>query len=79
MLPDLDGALISSDQFIARGPLVINFVRGGWCLFCNATLTAFNAVLSELTNVGGHMVALTPDAGGNAAIAKRDLGLILIC
>lgn len=75
VLPNSDGALISFGQLIARGPLVINFVRGGWCPFCNATLTAFNAVLSELANVGGHMVALTPDASGNASIAKRDLGL----
>jgi len=29
-LPDVYGTMVSSQEFLSRGPLVISFYRGGW-------------------------------------------------
>ena len=41
-LPDSRGELVSSNELLARGPLVVAFVRGPWCPYCSLALTALN-------------------------------------
>ena len=75
LLPNAEGRLIDSTGLLARGPLVVTFFRGGWCPYCSATLEALEAVLPELSRIGGTLVAMTPETGGRALAMKRDRGL----
>ncbi len=54
---------------------MVTFFRGGWCPYCSATLEALEAVLPELSQAGGTLVAMTPETGGRALAMKRDRGL----
>ncbi len=75
VLPNAEGELVFSDDLLARGPLVLCFFRGGWCPFCATTLQSLQEVLPEIEAAGATLVALSPDAAGHAAEAKRELGL----
>ena len=71
LLPSAEGRLIHSDDLLAHGPLVVNFVRGDWCPYCAATLDALEAALPDLTAAGATLVAITPETGGRALAMKQ--------
>jgi peroxiredoxin len=75
VLPDGADNLVFSAELRARGPLVVCFVRGGWCPFCATTLSAMDGVLSRVEAAGGALVALTPDTLGHGAAVRSRLGL----
>ncbi len=75
VLPDAADDLVQSASLRARGPLVVCFVRGGWCPFCAATLTAMDAILPRVEAAGGSLLALTPDTLGYGAEIQSRLGL----
>ena len=70
LLPTAEGRLLSSEELLARGPLVVTFFRGAWCPYCAETLDALQAVLPTLSRLGGTLVALTPETGGLALTMK---------
>lgn len=60
-LPDHDGKRIgSSDLLLARGKLVICFIRGRWCPFCVGQMEAMNLVLPQIEQAGASLVAISP-------------------
>ena len=59
-LPNAVGDAISSEDFLARGPLVVCFYRGGWCPYCNLELRAYQAVLNDIRELGADIVAISP-------------------
>ena len=59
-LPDQQGMVLRLSTLLARGPVVLIFIRGGWCPFCTLTMRAYQAVLPELRSAGAELVALTP-------------------
>ncbi len=59
-LPNAGGDAISSEDLLARGPLVVSFYRGGWCPYCNLELRAFQAVLDDIRELGAEFVAISP-------------------
>jgi peroxiredoxin len=71
LLPNAEGQLIDSADLLATGPLVVTFFRGDWCPYCSATLDAMEAVLAELTEAAGTLVAMTPETGGRTLATKR--------
>ena len=71
LLPNAESRLVTSDDLLARGCLVINFFRGSWCPYCRQTLKALEAALPEIEAAGGQLVALTPDTGHHLADTKR--------
>ena len=75
LLPNAEGRLIDSADLLARGPLVITFIRGQWCPYCALTLEALEAVLPDLEAAGGTLVAMTPETGGRALLTKKERGL----
>ena len=75
VLPDGADDLVFSAGLRAGGPLVVCFVRGGWCPFCSATLSAMDEVLPRVEAAGGTLLALTPDTLGHSAELKARLGL----
>jgi peroxiredoxin len=75
LLPDTGGRLVSRDELLADGPLVIVFLRGAWCPYCRVTMAALQARNSQLRSAGGRLVLVTPEAGGRPLAMKRTLGL----
>lgn len=59
-LPDVRGNFISLFDLLQRGPVVVTFYRGGWCPYCNIQLRAYQAVLPQITALGGRLVAISP-------------------
>ena len=75
MLPSAEGKLVSAEELLARGPLVINFFRGDWCPFCRMMLQALNEALPAIERAGASLVAISPDTGGRLKRAKERLNL----
>jgi peroxiredoxin len=59
-LPDHDGKIVSSSDLLAKGRLVLCFVRGRWCPFCVGQMEAMNLVLPQIEQAGATIVAISP-------------------
>ncbi len=59
-LPDQNGQVVSSSGLLARGPLVICFIRGRWCPFCVGQMEAMNLVVPFIEEAGASLVAISP-------------------
>jgi peroxiredoxin len=59
-LPDHDFKSVSSSDLLARGRLVLFFIRGRWCPFCVGQTEAMNLVLPEIERAGATLVAISP-------------------
>lgn len=65
-LPGTDGGMISSDDLLQQGPLVVVFYRGSWCPYCNLHLGALQEVLPQIEGLGGSLVAISPELPDSA-------------
>ena len=70
-LPDPDGKLVSSQDLLAKGPLVLTFYRGVWCPYCNLDLQALEEVRSEIEARGAFLVAVSQQTAANSRKAQR--------
>jgi peroxiredoxin len=59
-LQDHDGKTVSSSDLLAKGRLVLCFIRGRWCPFCVAQMEAMNLVLPEIERAGAILAAISP-------------------
>jgi len=59
-LPDHNGKLVSSALLLAKGPLVLLFIRGRWCPFCVGQMEAMNYVTADIEAAGASLVAVSP-------------------
>ncbi len=59
-LQDHNGKDISSFDLLAKGRLVLCFMRGRWCPFCVAQLEAMNLVLPDIEQAGATLAAISP-------------------
>ena len=59
-LQDHEGKSISSSDLLARGRLVLCFIRGRWCPFCVGQTEAMNLVLPDVEQAGATLVAISP-------------------
>lgn len=60
LLPGVRGSSVSLFAVLRHGPAVVTFYRGGWCPYCNIQLRAYQAVLPEMTALGGRLLAISP-------------------
>lgn len=72
VLPGEDGALISSSELLAKGPLVVSFYRGIWCPYCNLELQALEAARLAFEAEGASLVALSQQTAENSRKSRRD-------
>lgn len=64
-LPDAHGRVVSSEELLDKGPLVISFYRGDWCPYCNLELRALETSSDDIAALGASVVAISgqrPDA-----------------
>lgn len=59
-LQDHDGRIVSSADLLARGRLVLCFIRGRWCPFCVGQMEAMNLVVPQIEQAGATLVAISP-------------------
>jgi peroxiredoxin len=59
----------------AGTPVVLVFYRGGWCPYCNKHLQELQSRLSEITEAGGTVIALSPESADAAAKTKEKDGV----
>ncbi len=59
-LQDQDGKLVSSPDLLAKGRLVLCFIRGRWCPFCVGQMEAMNLIQPQIEEAGATLVAISP-------------------
>ena len=65
-LPDALGRPVSLADLLADGPAVVTFYRGEWCPYCNLQLHALQAALPAIRELGGSLVAISPQAADHS-------------
>ncbi len=55
------GKLTRLEDYLAKGPVVLTWYRGGWCPYCNLTLQRLQQEVPAFLELGAHLVALTPE------------------
>ena len=59
-LQDHDGTSVTSSVLLAKGRLVLCFIRGRWCPFCVGQMEAMNLILPEIEQAGATLAAVSP-------------------
>ena len=59
-LPDHNGKLVSSQQLLAKGRLVLLFIRGRWCPFCVGQMEAISYIAAAIEAAGASLIAVSP-------------------
>jgi peroxiredoxin len=61
-LQDHEGKTVRSFDLLARGRLVLCFIRGRWCPFCVGQMEAMNLILPQIENLSAVYVAVSPQS-----------------
>lgn len=59
-LPDHNGHVVRSSDLLAKGCLVLCFIRGRWCPFCVGQMDAMSRDLTNIENAGATLIAISP-------------------
>lgn len=65
-LSDHDGKAVSSASLLARGRLVICFIRGRWCPFCVGQMEAMNLLVPAIEAAKASLIAISPQTAKQA-------------
>ncbi len=55
------GKEISLSEYLKEGPVVLTWYRGGWCPYCNLTLSRLQLELSNFKGEKANLLAITPE------------------
>ncbi len=70
-LADSGGGPHSLTEYLARGPVLLLFFRGGWCPYCTLTLRAYEEIAPDILRAGGAILALSPQKASRAALVQE--------
>jgi len=75
-LPNATGGTVRLYEALDRGPVILNFYRGGWCPFCNLELQALQSRLQDIKNLGATLIGISPETPDNSLTTaeKHQLG-----
>src|SRR5690606_32891921 len=62
LLPDQQGRLVSLASLLDEGPVVVAFLRGHWCPYCQTTAAALGEIAEHAASRGAKIVAVTPES-----------------
>ena len=71
-LPDPAGNRFHLAEALGRGPVVLNFYRGGWCPYCNLELKALDRVTPRIRELGATVVSISPNLPERSAELVQD-------
>ena len=74
-LPDANGAMVSSANLLAKGPLVLTFYRGVWCPYCNLDLKAIEEIAPQVRVLGASLAAVSQQTAPNSRKSQKDNNL----
>ena len=74
-LRDSDGKVISSQELLNDGPVLIIFYRGGWCPYCDLDLHSIQRVARQLRLAGASIVAVSQQSPRQTRSTERRVGL----
>ncbi|MBW4022400.1 MAG: AhpC/TSA family protein [Proteobacteria bacterium] len=58
-------------DYLARGPVLVVFFRGGWCPYCTLTLRAYEEIAPDVVRAGGSLLAISPQKATRAALVRE--------
>jgi peroxiredoxin len=70
-LPNALGRTIALRSLRDRGPVVVSFYRGRWCVYCNTALRALQRSLPEIEELGGSLCAISPQTPDNSLTMRE--------
>jgi peroxiredoxin len=70
-LVNAEGELVSSQQMLEQGPLVVTFYRGVWCPYCNIDLQAIEETAEAIRALGAQLVAVSMQTPENSLRSQR--------
>jgi peroxiredoxin len=70
-LKDPEGNIVSSNELLKKGPLVVSVYRGVWCPYCNMELQALEAAKPQFDKYGASLVAISPQTAPNSRKSMR--------
>jgi len=59
-LQDHNKKPVTSSALLAKGRLVVCFIRGRWCPFCVGQLEAMNFIVPQIREAGAELIAVSP-------------------
>jgi peroxiredoxin len=59
-LQDHNNKPVTSSALLAKGRLVVCFIRGRWCPFCVGQLEAMNFIVPQIREAGAELIAISP-------------------
>jgi peroxiredoxin len=74
-LPSATGAIVSLEERLSYGPIIVTFYRGGWCPYCNIALRALQSRLPEIKSLGGSLIAISPEVPDQSLSTTEKLAL----
>lgn len=74
-LPSATGAIVSLEERLSYGPIIVTFYRGGWCPYCNIALRALQSGLPEIKSLGGSLIAISPEVPDQSLSTTEKLAL----
>jgi peroxiredoxin len=70
-LPNAKGGETQLSNLLEKGPVVLNFYRGGWCPYCNLEFKALQDVLPKIHELGASLVGVSPELPDNSMDTVR--------
>ena len=71
-LPDANGDLISSEDLLKDGAIIVTFYRGSWCPYCNLQLKALQSKINGIHTLGAQLIAISPEVP-DESFSKTDI------
>jgi peroxiredoxin len=70
-LKDPEGNVVSSNELLKKGPLIVGFYRGVWCPYCNLELQALEAAKPAFDKYSASLLAISPQTAPNSRKSVR--------
>ena len=61
-LKNQNDEIVSSNELLRNGPLVVSFYRGSWCPYCVEEVKALNEAYDSFREAGADLVVISPQA-----------------
>ena len=65
-LQNANNQSVSLADYLAKGPVILTWYRGGWCPYCNLTLRQLQQELPAFKAAGANLLALSPELPDNS-------------
>jgi len=74
-LMDAKGEEVTLSKELEKGPVVLTWYRGGWCPYCNIQLAAYQRILPQIEELGGQLIAVSPELPDKSLSTTEKNGL----